>query len=302
MEKIKELSCFFQVIFNEEKRNKALSILGDNLFFKLQEIYRWMVIGYEVYLLLSLVLLTAILFAAQEGEIRYMPLVLGVLFLLLLIHLLMIVILRRVHKTLETLKHKCKSIRYIYQKYVKYADGLNKVKPGFFSGIHKSEKYIEDMELKGYRLYGISPNGWVFSFRRGEPRRIKCCIDIQSKITAEYFQLYEDAGWEFKCKVDSDFYKYIIWVQEYEEEEEIPYIYSEDKSKYEISKKVIIFNSMFCLPLLLLGFIVIRNDFLYNFTFKILWNCFIELYFLYYYCKSIADFINVIKENKKIVI
>lgn len=300
MEKIKELSWFFQVIFNEEKRNKDLSIMGDNSVLKLDDIYRWILIGYEAYVILFLVFLTAILFISEKGKILYMPLVWVISALLLLIHVLMIIILRRTHKTLETLKQKCKSIRYIYQKYVKSAEGLNKVKPGFFFGIHNSEKYIEDMELKGYRLYGISPNGWIISFRRGEPRRIKCCIDIQSKITAEYFQLYEEAGWEFKCKADSDFYRYIIWVREYEEK--VPHIYSENKSKYEISKKALIFNSIFCLPLLIIGFIVIRNEFLYNYGFRILWDCFIELYCFYYYCRTIADFINVRKENKKIVI
>ena len=303
MEKNKGVRWFFQVIFNEEKCNKALTLLGENLILKLEHIYKWIYTGYGIYLFITLLQFPVILYISQEGEIYYMPFWWVIPTILLVIHVIMIIILLKTYKTLEALRRKCKDISDIYQKYIKSAKEIKKFKPGFFYAPHKVEKYVEAMELKGFRLRGNSSLVPMITFRRGEPRLAKCCVDIQRKASNEYFQLYKDSGWELRYKDYDGFYEIIIWVKEYEKGQEVPHIYSEDISKYKNSKRLLIWHSVFTVAFLTLLFINVINDITRgNGLYKIFLNCFILICWLYYYSRTVAYFINVRKESKRDVI
>lgn len=145
--------------------------------------------------------------------------------------------------------------KYSYKEYKKEAKGLSKLKRGFFEAPDKMEQYIEEMEMKGYRLQSISSYGPVLNFRRGEPRRIKCCVDIQVKVNDEYFRLYREAGWKLVYKLNNLLCKYIIWIQEYEEGKDIPHIYSDYESQIKVAKRHLFATSIFT-PILIVMIII----------------------------------------------
>ncbi len=61
--------------------------------------------------------------------------------------------------------------------------------------VERLERWIEDREAAGWRLVAISGSGLLFTFERGEPRRIAYRIDYQARPGDDYRLLFEDAGW-----------------------------------------------------------------------------------------------------------
>ncbi|GFZ29916.1 hypothetical protein CSC2_04420 [Clostridium zeae] len=60
----------------------------------------------------------------------------------------------------------------------------------------KVEKWIEEMEEKGFLLNEINRRGNIFSFTRGEKRKAKCFVDLPDIIDKDYFRTYIKLGWK----------------------------------------------------------------------------------------------------------
>ena len=63
----------------------------------------------------------------------------------------------------------------------------------------KEEAWLESMSLQGWHLSNPGPFG-CYTFTAGEPRRYVYRLDFRSDAKLalkDYFQLFEDAGWEY---------------------------------------------------------------------------------------------------------
>ncbi len=97
----------------------------------------------------------------------------------------------------------------------------------------KIETWLEAEELKGWNLTHINPLGLLFTFRKGEPRRIAYCIDYQSQDKADYRQLFHDAGWSLICMGMGWYY----WGQAYSGEK--PVLFSDNESLIDRNRRQI---------------------------------------------------------------
>lgn len=61
--------------------------------------------------------------------------------------------------------------------------------------VERLERWLEERESGGWHLASINGSGLVFTFERGEPRRIAYRIDYQTQPGEDYRLLFEDAGW-----------------------------------------------------------------------------------------------------------
>lgn len=78
---------------------------------------------------------------------------------------------------------------------------------------NKVEKWLEEMEDKGYRLAEINTNGNVFYFSIGEKRKTKCFVDLPSIIDKEYFRTYIKLGWKPMYNTRILGGKMVIWMK-----------------------------------------------------------------------------------------
>lgn len=66
-----------------------------------------------------------------------------------------------------------------------------------FMNFDKEEKWLTDMERKGYTLV---KNSYGYTFQSGEPKQTEIKIDYRTFKDGEEFEdyrtLYEDSGWE----------------------------------------------------------------------------------------------------------
>jgi len=77
----------------------------------------------------------------------------------------------------------------------------------------KAEKWLENMESKGWIPYEVYMLGIRFKFKKGEARNVRYCIDFQQKSTEDqYIKLFEDDGWELVWNGDFGWY---IWKKAY---------------------------------------------------------------------------------------
>ena len=65
-------------------------------------------------------------------------------------------------------------------------------------------------------------------FKKGESRKIRYCLDYQSRIDDNYFELFKEDGWKL---VDNKIGPRFIWRKSYEDEK--PHIYTDTKSLIE---------------------------------------------------------------------
>ncbi|MCC3373776.1 DUF2812 domain-containing protein [Cohnella sp. REN36] len=71
------------------------------------------------------------------------------------------------------------------------------VKKWWFSwDSEKIERWLEEMEADGWQLTAVTGNAIRFDFERGEPRRMRYCVDYQTPGNRDYILLCQDAGWE----------------------------------------------------------------------------------------------------------
>ncbi|MGE5454090.1 MAG: DUF2812 domain-containing protein [Methylocystaceae bacterium] len=94
------------------------------------------------------------------------------------------------------------------------------------------ENWLEEMELKGWRLNSASLGGIRFEFIRGEPRRMRYGVDYQERVETEYYNLYSDLGW----KLAYSWGPWYIWAMAYQDER--PQIYTDLTSRMELNNRL----------------------------------------------------------------
>lgn len=77
----------------------------------------------------------------------------------------------------------------------------------------KVEKWLEEMEHKGYLLEEINRGGNIFYFSIGEKRKTKCFVDLPSIIDKEYFRTYIKLGWKPMYNTRLLGGKMVIWIK-----------------------------------------------------------------------------------------
>ncbi|WP_042164428.1 DUF2812 domain-containing protein [Paenibacillus gorillae] len=98
----------------------------------------------------------------------------------------------------------------------------------------KIESWLEQREADGWQLVKVKGNGVRFQFQKGEPRKIRYCVDYQNKIDQAYISLFEEAGWELMYKGATN--GWFIWRMAYEGDQR-PEIYSDIDSLIERNKR-----------------------------------------------------------------
>jgi len=106
-------------------------------------------------------------------------------------------------------------------------------KPWFGWHVGRIEDYLEEMARKGWRLEKVAFSQMIFRFVKGEPRKVRYCVDFRPRADMEYKRLFADDGWEL---IDVSV-GWLLWAKEYEGER--PQIYSDNQSLIERNKRLI---------------------------------------------------------------
>lgn len=110
----------------------------------------------------------------------------------------------------------------------------------------KEEIFLEEMALKGFELIKIGYG--KYTFKEGTPKKIKYQLDFKGLTRMseqEYLQIYEDAGWENIHRLGSWYY----FAQEYKEDSPDLSIFSDNRSRLEKYKRLILFLIITGFPL-----------------------------------------------------
>ena len=123
--------------------------------------------------------------------------------------------------------------------------------------IDNLEIWMEEMEMDGWNLIKADFTSYSpmrLKFKKGKNRKIRYCLDFQSNMDDNYFEIFKDDGWKL---VDNKRGPMFIWSKSYEDER--PHIYTDTKSLIERNNRTIInvlfgvFLSVFILYLVLIG-------------------------------------------------
>lgn len=133
-----------------------------------------------------------------------------------------------------------------------------KFKFDWYSLFDKIEKWLEDIEVKGYNLYKINKFGGIFYFYKGSLRKIKYIVDYYYDVENNYFDEYKLNGWNFVFRSIGSFmgiFVWYIWLKEYKD------IFFKLYSDFDkINKvKLILFMNMFIFFMLVVIFIYLLN-------------------------------------------
>lgn len=140
-----------------------------------------------------------------------------------------------------------------------------KWKPNWMTAPDITEKWLEEMALKGNHLVKVQATRFVFE--KGSPKRIAYALDFQWKASPTYVEIHKSAGWKFMYTTAQSFLKTAIWAKEYNENEEKPQLTYDLEERKGQKKKVLISQ----------GGSTILITFLMGF---LLWNLVIESEFI----------------------
>lgn len=73
------------------------------------------------------------------------------------------------------------------------------------------EQWLEDHAARGWHLVKTDRLMLRCHFRRGEPKKVRYCVDYPAEVTDEYYAIFHDAGWEHV----STAFGWYIWRTEY---------------------------------------------------------------------------------------
>lgn len=140
-----------------------------------------------------------------------------------------------------------------------YGNGkkFNKIKLGWFCHPDIIENWLENMELQGFNLYKAGL--FSFSFLQGEKKRIKYCIDFQRLPGEDYYNIYSASGWELVKGAYLNNKKWSFWRKEYAENQIKPSLYTDNSSKIDGAKKVLINYLPAYIFLIIIYMLVLRN-------------------------------------------
>lgn len=131
---------------------------------------------------------------------------------------------------------------------------VKKMKLGWFYSPDINEKWLEEMELKGFNLIRMSKIGNSFYFVKGETRKMKYHVDYQLRKNPSYFKINEESGWKLYFTSITRYFAISVWGQEYTEIE--PEYYSDLESKIKHAKNFMLSYIIWLLPMSLMYFIM----------------------------------------------
>lgn len=122
----------------------------------------------------------------------------------------------------------------------------------------KIEKWLEDMESKGYNLYKVNKIGSMFYFTKGNPRKIKYIADYQNSTDESYYEIHKQDGWKLNFKSAGSVINWSIWSKEYDDI--VPEIYTNNEDLLKYAKKILIINTITFLPAIIMSTSLLCQD------------------------------------------
>ncbi|WP_313636894.1 DUF2812 domain-containing protein [Paenibacillus sp.] len=132
-----------------------------------------------------------------------------------------------------------------------------KWKLGWMYAPDRLEAWLEGMEEKGYNLYSVGKTGTAFYFKKGKPRKVCYCADLQNTADTNYFNIHTDSGWVCLYKSSSWSQKWVLWGQEYVPGKAKPQIYSDKLNQLKLARRIALTYSAMFLPLTILYMYII---------------------------------------------
>ncbi|WP_043930397.1 DUF2812 domain-containing protein [Bacillus sp. EB01] len=127
-----------------------------------------------------------------------------------------------------------------------------KRKFGWMYSPDKLEKWLEDMEARGYNLHRVGRTGTAFYFIIGSPRKMRYSADYQNITDESYFDMHRDAGWKSVFISKSVITKWTIWSREFSEGEQPPQLYSEKSHHLKHAKRIAVTHTVIFLPIVIM--------------------------------------------------
>jgi hypothetical protein len=117
------------------------------------------------------------------------------------------------------------------------------------------EHWLEAQEADGWNLERAGGMGILFTFRRGERRRMAYRVDYQTDLRDDYVQLFEDAGWSLVGQGSGWYY----WRQAYDDVK--PEIYTDVESLISRNRRQMrILGILLAMQILLMNTVYSRAD------------------------------------------
>ncbi|CAH1059528.1 DUF2812 domain-containing protein [Paenibacillus pseudetheri] len=132
-----------------------------------------------------------------------------------------------------------------------------KWKLGWMYAPDRLEAWLEGMEEKGYNLYSVGKTGTAFYFKKGKPRKMCYCADLQNTADTNYFNIHTDSGWVCLYHSSSWSQKWVLWGQEYVPGKAKPQIYSDKLNQLKLARRIALTYSAMFLPLTILYMYII---------------------------------------------
>ncbi|MBK1813301.1 DUF2812 domain-containing protein [Clostridium sp. YIM B02505] len=92
-------------------------------------------------------------------------------------------------------------------------DGLKRVIKGFWLFLFPSklERWLEDMERKGYKLHRIALRGLILYFKKDESSKTQYFTDFLPYVDKQYFESFIKIGWKPIKYMWMDGIRMVIW-------------------------------------------------------------------------------------------
>lgn len=120
---------------------------------------------------------------------------------------------------------------------------------GWFYSPDKLEKWLEDMEGKGYNLYRVGYFAVQFYFLKGEPRKVSYCSEFQGLANEGSAAMNKEMGWKWGFSTRGGIQKWTIWYQEYKEGQEKPQLYTDKMTVQKQAIKAVVSYAVMFIPL-----------------------------------------------------
>lgn len=203
--------------------------------------------------------------------------------------------------TLSSTIPKDENIDYGTEKKLR-KDGkvIKKIKLAWFYSPDRAEDWLESMEIQGYNLYRMSRLGNTFYFMKGEPRKVKYCLDYQTTTNDSYFEIHRSNGWKMLFTSFSNFTKYTLWGKEYSYEK--PALYSDASHIIKHATKQCRTYCILFIPIIIMYlFLIVLNLKMYSRGIEVFWPTLIIfsvviVEFGYFITKSLRYYLRIKKK------
>lgn len=138
----------------------------------------------------------------------------------------------------------------------------------------EEERFLEQQHQAGWKMVGAKKLGWVYIFEKCEPEDFIYQLDFieDGQVDDDYFQLFEDCGWEYFHKLNNWYY----FRKKRTENKEENVIFNDAASRAEMAKKVMRSQWLVILPILII-FTSISSTFSNN-SDSLFWMIFFIIY------------------------